>query len=218
MPPTLPGIRHRRRPAPGSLSHPVAGPAAGGLASLDRRAEHHGRRADGRPAGKHRGPQRRRVPGGARRAMYRAAAVWVFFLVAWPLLGLAIGGIGASITASQPPLTPPREPRPGGSRSGGVFVRKARPPASGRNPEQAIRLPWRPDHRRHGHGHRGYRKPSWRRVLRRSTMTASCCRSRQRPSIPASPLACVNRDWVHSSASLLGGAAFGSVRLSAALT
>jgi hypothetical protein len=33
-------------------------------------------------------------------------------------------------------------------------------------------------------------------------MTASCCRSRQRPSIPASPLACVNRDWVHSSARL----------------
>ena len=58
-----------------------------------------------------------------------ASAVWMLFLTAGPLLGLAIGGIGGSITAGQlsglPPLTPPREPRPDGSRSGGVFVRNS---------------------------------------------------------------------------------------------
>ena len=62
-----------------------------------------------------------------------APAVWVFFLVAGPLLGLAIGSIAGLITAAQPPaqppgqppLTPPGEPRPGGSWSAGVFVRSS---------------------------------------------------------------------------------------------
>jgi len=52
-----------------------------------------------------------------------ASAVWVFLLVAGPVLGLAIGSLAGSVIAAQPPLEPPREPRPGGSRSGGVFVR-----------------------------------------------------------------------------------------------
>jgi hypothetical protein len=65
-----------------------------------------------------------------------APAVWMFFLVAGPILGLAIGtGAGAVIAAPQPPTQPsrkpppepppgpPREPEPDGSRWGGVFVK-----------------------------------------------------------------------------------------------
>ena len=56
-----------------------------------------------------------------------APEIWVFFLVAGPLVGLAIGTCAGSITAAQPPRRPPpeppREPRPDGSRSGGVFVK-----------------------------------------------------------------------------------------------
>ena len=54
-----------------------------------------------------------------------AAHVWMLFLVAGPVLGLAVGRIGGAVAVArlgQPPLAPPREPRPGGSRSGGVFV------------------------------------------------------------------------------------------------
>jgi hypothetical protein len=56
-----------------------------------------------------------------------APAIWMFFLVAGPLAGLAIGTFLGSVTAAQsprqPPPEPPREPRPDGSRSGGVFVK-----------------------------------------------------------------------------------------------
>jgi len=54
-----------------------------------------------------------------------AAHAWMLFLVAGPVLGLAVGRIGGAVAVArlgQPPLAPPREPRPGGSRSGGVFV------------------------------------------------------------------------------------------------
>jgi hypothetical protein len=56
-----------------------------------------------------------------------ASGVWMLFLVAGPVLGLAIGSVAAASTASQPPQLPlpPREARPGGSRSGGVFVRNS---------------------------------------------------------------------------------------------
>jgi hypothetical protein len=57
-----------------------------------------------------------------------AAGVWVLFLLAGLVLGLAFGSFGGWIVAAQPPpppLTPPREPRPGGSRSGGVYVSNA---------------------------------------------------------------------------------------------
>ena len=60
-----------------------------------------------------------------------APAIWVFFLVAGPLIGLAIGTCCAgAITAAQPPSQPPsqppkppREPRPDRALSGGVFVK-----------------------------------------------------------------------------------------------
>jgi len=65
-----------------------------------------------------------------------ASAIWVLFLVAGPVVGLAIGSFAAAATAHQPPdrpLTPPHEPPPvdakpgdaksGGARSGGVYVR-----------------------------------------------------------------------------------------------
>lgn len=56
-----------------------------------------------------------------------APAVWVFFLVAGPVLGLAIGTCAGSITTAQPPPQsppePPREPGPDRSWSAGVFVR-----------------------------------------------------------------------------------------------
>jgi hypothetical protein len=60
-----------------------------------------------------------------------APSLWMFFLVAGPILGLAMAST-AAITAAQPPSQPPRrppppeppsEPRPDGSRSGGVFVK-----------------------------------------------------------------------------------------------
>jgi hypothetical protein len=50
-----------------------------------------------------------------------APAVWMFFLVAGPLLGLAIGTVIG--LAAQPPPKPPLEPPPHGSRAGGVFVK-----------------------------------------------------------------------------------------------
>jgi hypothetical protein len=61
-----------------------------------------------------------------------APAIWVSFLVAGPVLGLAIGTCAsAAITTSQPPSQPPckpppeppREPEPDGSRWGGLFVK-----------------------------------------------------------------------------------------------
>jgi hypothetical protein len=60
-----------------------------------------------------------------------APAIWVFFLVAGPVLGLAIGTCAGAIMTAQPPSQPPRqpppkpphEPRPDRSRSGGVFVK-----------------------------------------------------------------------------------------------
>jgi hypothetical protein len=53
-----------------------------------------------------------------------APAVWMFFLVAGPVLGLAIGTCAGAITASHPPPEPPpREPRPDRSWSGGVFMK-----------------------------------------------------------------------------------------------
>ncbi len=54
-----------------------------------------------------------------------AAGAWVIFLVIGPALGLAIGWAGSYAVAPQPdrpPLMSPREPRPGGTRSGGIFV------------------------------------------------------------------------------------------------
>jgi hypothetical protein len=53
------------------------------------------------------------------------AKMWMIFLVAGPVLGLAVGRLGGAVAVArlgQPPAAPPREPRPGGSRSGGVFV------------------------------------------------------------------------------------------------
>jgi hypothetical protein len=57
-----------------------------------------------------------------------APSIWMFFLVAGPVLGLAIGTcLGAAITPPQPPgqlpPKPPREPRPDGTRAAGVFVK-----------------------------------------------------------------------------------------------
>jgi hypothetical protein len=57
-----------------------------------------------------------------------APSIWMFFLVAGPILGLAIGTCCAgAITAAQPPRQPPpeppREPGPDRSRWGGVFVK-----------------------------------------------------------------------------------------------
>ncbi len=57
-----------------------------------------------------------------------ASGVWMFFLVAGPVLGLAIGSVVGTIPApppGQPPLTQLREPPPDGARSGGVFVRNS---------------------------------------------------------------------------------------------
>jgi hypothetical protein len=60
-----------------------------------------------------------------------APSLWMFFLVAGPILGLVMGS-AAAITPAQPPSQPPRrppppeppsEPQPRGSRSGGVFVK-----------------------------------------------------------------------------------------------
>ena len=56
-----------------------------------------------------------------------APAIWVFFLVAGPVIGLAIGSCAGAIATAQPPppppLEPPPEPRPDRSRWGGVFVK-----------------------------------------------------------------------------------------------
>ncbi len=60
-----------------------------------------------------------------------APSLWMFFLVAGPILGLAMGSAAVIIPApppSQPsrrppPPEPPSEPRPDGSRSGGLFVK-----------------------------------------------------------------------------------------------
>jgi hypothetical protein len=53
-----------------------------------------------------------------------APAIWMLFLVAGPVIGLAIGTCaGALPAAQQPPGTPPLEPPPGSSWSGGVFVK-----------------------------------------------------------------------------------------------
>jgi Domain of unknown function (DUF1707) len=57
-----------------------------------------------------------------------APSIWMFFLIAGPVLGLAIGSCCAgAITSAQPPTEPPppppREPRPVRSRWGGVFVK-----------------------------------------------------------------------------------------------
>lgn len=60
-----------------------------------------------------------------------APAVWVFFLVAGPVFGLAVGTVGGiSAPAAQPPRRPPPdppdepdEPQPAGSWSRGVFVK-----------------------------------------------------------------------------------------------
>jgi hypothetical protein len=56
-----------------------------------------------------------------------APALWMFFLVAGPILGLAMGSL-AAITPAQPPPRPlppepPREPQQDGSRAGGLFVK-----------------------------------------------------------------------------------------------
>jgi hypothetical protein len=70
----------------------------------------------------------------AQRAHCTAApAVWVIFLVAGPLIGLAMGTcLGSATTTAQPPRRPPPEPpseppepQPDGARSGGagVFVK-----------------------------------------------------------------------------------------------
>ena len=51
--------------------------------------------------------------------------MWMIFLVAGPVLGLAVGRLGGAVAVAKlgrSPLARPREPRPGGSRSGGVFV------------------------------------------------------------------------------------------------
>ena len=51
--------------------------------------------------------------------------MWMIFLVAGLVLGLAVGRIGGAVAVAKlgrSPLARPREPRPGGSRSGGVFV------------------------------------------------------------------------------------------------
>jgi hypothetical protein len=60
-----------------------------------------------------------------------APAVWMFFLVVGPLLGLAFGTCFGSLSADQtppkpphdPPPEPPREPEPDHSRAGGFFVK-----------------------------------------------------------------------------------------------
>jgi hypothetical protein len=63
-----------------------------------------------------------------------APAVWMFFLVAGPVLGLVFGSYACAVTADQPPGPPPRrpppeppeppgEPRPDGSRAGGLLVK-----------------------------------------------------------------------------------------------
>jgi hypothetical protein len=57
-----------------------------------------------------------------------APAVWVFFLVAGPVLGLAIGTCAGSIAIARPPSQPPPpepppEPGPDHSWSAGVFVK-----------------------------------------------------------------------------------------------
>jgi MFS family permease len=57
-----------------------------------------------------------------------APAIWMFYLVAGPLIGLAIAACaGAAATAPQPPglppPKPPREPPSDGSHWGGVFVK-----------------------------------------------------------------------------------------------
>jgi hypothetical protein len=69
----------------------------------------------------------------AQRAHCTAApAVWVIFLVAGPLIGLAVGTCLGSATTAQPPRRPPPdpprepvEPPPDGARSTavGVFVK-----------------------------------------------------------------------------------------------
>jgi hypothetical protein len=57
-----------------------------------------------------------------------APAIWTFFLVAGPIIGLAIGsGCAGAITTGQPPTQPPSQPPPeppsDRSRAGGVFVK-----------------------------------------------------------------------------------------------
>ena len=52
-----------------------------------------------------------------------APAIWMLFLVAGPVIGLAIGTGAGSLPAAQQPPSPPLEPPPGGSWSGGVFVK-----------------------------------------------------------------------------------------------
>ncbi len=54
-----------------------------------------------------------------------ASAVWMFFLVAGPVIGLAIGCLGwlCTVESARAQLPAPPDPQPGGSRSGGVFVR-----------------------------------------------------------------------------------------------
>jgi hypothetical protein len=47
----------------------------------------------------------------------------MLFLVAGPVIGLAIGTGAGSLPAAQQPPSPPLEPPPGGSWSGGVFVK-----------------------------------------------------------------------------------------------
>ncbi|MGO9082883.1 MAG: hypothetical protein ACLQDY_28290 [Streptosporangiaceae bacterium] len=52
-----------------------------------------------------------------------APAVWMFLLAIGPVLGLAIGSVTAALPPRQPPPRPPGEPRPDGTRSGGIFVK-----------------------------------------------------------------------------------------------
>jgi hypothetical protein len=53
-----------------------------------------------------------------------APAIWMIFLVAGPVIGLAIGtGAGALPAPPSPPSQPPLEPPPGRSWSGGFFVK-----------------------------------------------------------------------------------------------
>jgi hypothetical protein len=63
-----------------------------------------------------------------------APAIWMLFLVAGPVLGLAFGSYACAVTAVEPPGQPPRrpppeppeppdEPRPDGTRAGGLLVK-----------------------------------------------------------------------------------------------
>jgi hypothetical protein len=60
-----------------------------------------------------------------------APQIWVFLLIAGPVIGLAMGTCAGGIITAQPPRQPPPEPpdeppgepRPDGTRAGGLLVK-----------------------------------------------------------------------------------------------